>query len=306
MELRQLRYFAAVARAGSFTRAARELRVAQPALSQQIRALEEEAGVVLIERSNRTTGLTEAGAHLLPRAERILGEVQDAAEELADYAGVRRGVVRIGCALQTLVEGKLPALLSGFRVRHPGVQIVFREVHTKQVLGLLERGQVDLGLVHLARFGTELEVGALGASQDIALAQLYREPLLAIVGPRHRLAARTAIALDDLRSEPFVAFRPGATVREVVKQAAQARGFEPEVAFSSANMGTVRALVSAGLGVAVVPESALDVPGPPLHALSISKPRLERIVTLARNASRYESAAVAAMRALLSKELRRR
>src|SRR5438477_7693647 len=114
MELRQLRIFVAIARAQSFTKAARALCLAQPALSQHLRALEVELGVVLVERGNRTTGLTEAGARLLVRAERLLADAHDAAEEMAAHAGLGRGTVRLGCALQTLIEGSLAPLLARF------------------------------------------------------------------------------------------------------------------------------------------------------------------------------------------------
>src|SRR5262245_12680601 len=303
MELRQLRAFVAVAHDRSFTRAAQRLRVAQPALSQQIHALEQEVGVVLVERSNRTNGLTDAGTALLRRAERILADVHDAGAEMADLAGLRDGIVRIGCALQTLAEGRLPPLLAGFHERYPGIRIVLREEHTEQVLQLLLRGQVDLGLVHMARVGALPLVGAGGRIDDLALVQLCAEPLVLVVAPVHRLAARAKVRFEELRDESFVAFRPGSTVRRAVALAARRCGFHPNVGFSTANMGTVRAFVSAGLGVAVVPESALAMRGPPLVAVPLVKPHLERIVTLARNTARYESAAVAAMRRLLTERI---
>ncbi len=303
MDIRHLRSFVAVAHEQSFTRAARRLRVAQPALSQQIQALERELGVVLIERSNRMSGLTEAGASLLTRAERILLEVQDAVHEMAAHAGLRTGTVRIGCALQTLLEGRLPSLLASFHARQPGVRITFREVHTRQVFELLRRGEVDLGLVHLGRVGGTV-VGMRAASQDLSLAKLCSEPLVAIVSPGHRLASHGSIGLEDLRDETLVAFRPGATVRKMIALAAKRSGFVPHIGFTTANVGTVRAFVSAGLGVALVPRSALDVPSPPLKMLAINTPRLERIVTLARNTARYETGAVAAVRKLLANELR--
>ena len=303
MDIRHLRSFVAVAHEQSFTRAARRLRVAQPALSQQIQALERELGVVLIERSNRTSGLTEAGVSLLTRAERILLEVQDAVHEMAAHAGLRTGTVRIGCAVQTLLEGRLPSLLSSFHARQPGIRITFREVHTRQVFELLRRGEVDLGLVHLGRVGGTV-VGMRAVSRDLSLAKLCSEPLVAIVSPDHRLASHGSIDLEDLRDETLVAFRPGATVRKMIALAAKRSGFVPHIGFTTANVGTVRAFVSAGLGVALVPRSALDVPSPPLKMLSINTPRLERIVTLARNTARYETGAVAAVRKLLANELR--
>ena len=304
MELRHLRYFVTLAHERSYTRAAKRLRIAQPGLSQQIQALERELGVVLVERSNRTSGLTDAGSSLLVRAERILLEIEDATAEMAAHAGVRGGVVRVGCALQTLVEGRLAPLLAAFHARYPGVRILFREVHTRQVLERLQRGEVDLGLIHLGRVDRTL-MGAHAASPSISLAQLYSEPLVLIVGPRHSLASRSTVKLEELRDETFIGFRPGATVRKMVALATKRRGFTPRVGFTTANMGTVRAFVSAGLGIAVVPRSALEVPSPPLKALSIDGPRLERIVTLARNTARYETAAVAVVHRLLIDELRK-
>jgi DNA-binding transcriptional LysR family regulator len=229
--------------------------------------------------------------------------VHDAAEEMAAHAGLRRGVVRLGCALQTLLETELPPLFAAFRVQHPGVRIAVRELHTRQILKLLSRGEVELGLVHLGRVEGGRLIGAESASPDLALLRLRREPLVAIVGPRHRLAGRARLRFSALRDEPFVAFQPGATVRLLVAQAAARHGFEPQIAFSTANLSTVKALVSAELGVAVVPRSALDAPGPPLRALELEEPRLERVVVLARNKARYEGPAAAAVRRALSESI---
>jgi len=303
MELRHLRSLLTLSREGSFTRAARQLGIAQPALSQQIRTLERELGVLLVARTNRTSGLTDAGARLVSRAEPILLAVQDATQEMLTHAGVQGGTVRIGCALQTLVEGRLPGLLVSFMERHPRIRIVFREVHTRQVLELLRRGEVDLGLIHLGRVGTTL-VGMRSAGQTIALARLYTEPLVLIVAPAHRLAQRKVVELVDLREETFVTFRSGATVRKMLRLATRRAGFAPRIGFATANMGTVRALVSASLGVALVPRSALDVPSPPLRSITLASPRMERVVTLARNTARYEAPAVKEIRKLLSEALR--
>jgi DNA-binding transcriptional LysR family regulator len=303
VEIRHLRYFVAVAHEQSFTRAARRLGIAQPALSQQIQALESELGVILIVRSNRTSGLTEAGARLLKRAELILLEVQDASHEMAAHAGLQIGTVRIGCALQTLLEGRLPKLLAAFHAAKPGIRITFREVHTRQVLELLQRGEVDLGLVHLGKVDGTV-VGASAVTPLLALANLGSEPLVLIVAPSHRLAHHAAVRFEVLREETLVAFRPGATVRKMVALAAKRCGFAPRIGFTTPNIGTVRAFVSAGLGVALVPRSALDAPSPPLKAISIESPRLERVVTLARNTERYETAAVAAVRKLLVTDLK--
>jgi LysR family transcriptional regulator, transcription activator of glutamate synthase operon len=305
VELRHLRSLVMLARERNFTRAARRLRIAQPALSQQIRGLERELGVRLVARTNRTSGLTDAGARLVSRAEQILLAVQDATKEMAACAGEEGGTVRIGCALQTLVEGRLPGLLASFHRRHPRIRLVLREVHTRQVFQLLQRAEVDLGLLHLGRVGTTV-VGLRTAAQTIALARLYSEPLVLIVGPGHPLAGRTQVDLADLRDETFVSFRPGATVREMLLLAARRTGFAPRIGFATANMGSVRAFVSANLGVALVPRCAVEVPSPPLKAIAIASPRLERVITLATNTARYEAPAVKEIRRLLSDSLRAR
>jgi DNA-binding transcriptional LysR family regulator len=303
MEIRQLRAFVAIAHAGSFTRAARALGVTQPALSQRLRALELELGVVLVERGNRTGGLTEAGLSLLARAQRILAEVHDAGEELAAHANLDRGTVRLGCALQTLLEGRLATLLARFHADHAGIRIVLRETHTQQVFELLGRGEVDLGLVHLGRAGDGKTVGSEAARDGLALLRLYREPLVVIVAPTHKLAGRTSVQLDDLHDHDFVTFDPGSTVRRLVTQATAARGVNLRIVCSTANIGSVRAAVAAGLGVSIVPASGADVPWPALRVLPLSAPRLERIVTLARSSARYESPAMAALRQALTDEL---
>ena len=219
------------------------------------------------------------------------------------HAGVEGGSVRIGCALQTLVEGRLPKLLASFRRRHPRTRIVLREVHTRQVLELLGRGEVDLGLLHLGRVGTTV-VGMRAAGQTISLARLRTEPVVLVVGPAHRLAGRASVELEELREETFVSFRAGATVRKMLLLATHRAGFAPRIGFSTPNLGTVRAFVSAGLGIALVPRTALEVPSPPLKAVAIASPRMERVVTLARNTARYEPPPVKELRRLLSDALR--
>jgi len=303
MEIRQLRAFVAITDAGSFTQAARALGVTQPVLSQRLRALELELGVVLIERGNRTVGLTEAGHDLLVRARRILAEVHDANEELAAHAKLGRGTVRLGCALQTLLEGRLAPLLARFHAQHPGIRIVLREAHTRQVFELLGRGEVDLALVHVGRAGGGEAVGSEAARDGIVLLRLYREPLVVIVAPTHRLARRTSVRLEDIHDDDFVTFGPGSTVQQLVAAAAAARGVNLRIVCSTANLGTVRAAVAAGLGVSIIPASGADVPWPELRALALSAPQLERIVTLARSSGRYESPAMAALRQTLSDDL---
>ena len=125
-----------------------------------------------------------------------------------------------------------------------------------------------------------------------------------VVGPAHPLASRASVEIEELREETFVSFHAGATVRKMLLLATHRAGFAPRIGFSTPNMGTVRAFVSAGLGIALVPRSALEVPSPPLNAVTVAAPRMERVITLARNTARYEAPAVKELRRLLADALR--
>lgn len=304
MELRHLRYFLAVAEARSFTTAAQRLHVAQPALSQQIRALEVELGVTLIERGARTRGLTQAGSRFAARARGILREAELAADEMAAFAGAQRGRVRFGSALQSL-EGEVAGVLADFHGLHPGLRVSFREAHTRPLLKRLSHGRLDLALVHLGKGagGPALPAGFEGPPLQIE--RLFEEPLVLAVGPRHRLAHRRQVRWKDIAGEEFISFGAGSTIRELVARTARQAGAEVQAPISAINLGTIRALVSAGLGVSVLPRAALALPGPSLRGLRLTSPSLVRVVALARNTARYESPAAHVFTEFLRERLRR-
>jgi LysR family transcriptional regulator, transcription activator of glutamate synthase operon len=304
MELRHLRYFLAVAEAMSFTAAAQRLRVAQPALSQQIRALEQELGVTLIERGARTRRLTEAGSHFALHARRVLMGAEAAMDEMASFAGAHHGQVLFGSALQSLTEGRVAALLASFHEIHPGLRVAFREEHTRPLLDLLSRGRLDLALIHLGQGETQDSLRVDFKDTAVEIEPLYEEPLALAVAPGHRFASRSSVRWSDLADEDFVSFGPGSTIRELVAVAAREVGVRMRAPIEAANLGTVRALVSAGLGVAVLPQEAFALPGPPLRAVRLTAPGLVRIVALARNTVRYESPAAKTFSEFLRRGLR--
>ncbi|HEV7178887.1 MAG TPA: LysR family transcriptional regulator, partial [Candidatus Baltobacteraceae bacterium] len=181
MELRQLRCAVAVARRLNFTRAAEALSVAQPALSQQIAGLERELGVKLFERTNRRVSLTDAGRSFTQRAERILADVESAAEAMTAYAGGLRGRVVVG-TYQSFAEYLLPKLLGRFHAEHPGIEIALREGMADNLLAGLREGTIDVF------------IGDLGDSSDSAGhefedAPLYEDELAIAVASSHRLAS---------------------------------------------------------------------------------------------------------------------
>src|SRR5829696_2005099 len=282
MELRQLRYLVALAEEQHFTRAAARCRVAQPALSQQIRKLERDLGVQLVDRTTRSVRLTEAGALLTAHARRVLAEVQDARAELEQLTGLVAGRVTIGLT-QTPGPIDLVRLLAEFHARHPQVELVVREDLSKTLADALREDALDVAFLSIVeeadRRGLELE-------------ELAEEPLVLVVPEGHRLAARRRASVRDLDGEELVAFGEGATIRRAVERAARAAGVTPRIAFETREVLLTRQLVAAGLGVAVLPRSDAEAPGPPVRSVALRAPTLTHRISLCwRDGKRHAPAA---------------
>lgn len=289
MELRQLEYVVAVARHGHVTRAAEELRVAQSALSRQIQQVERELGVALFERSRRRLALTAAGEAFVARAERLLADVRGLREEMREYAGLRRGRVAVG-VLPSVAEARLPALIARYHTLYPGVEVVLRDENTMALLALLDSGQLDLAVVQ--QIADLYPAGRM--PPGVRVEPLFTEDLVLIAPPDHPFAGQATLPLRALHEEPFIAFKPGSGVRHTLLRAGAAAGVTPRVAFESSEVGSVRALVAAGLGVAVVPRSAAEVAGPVVAVVALDAPLLTRTVSLVWREDRYLPAAARA------------
>ncbi|WP_050897313.1 LysR family transcriptional regulator, partial [Patulibacter medicamentivorans] len=245
MELRQLQYFAAVARHRHVTRAAEALHVTQPALSQQIRRLERELGVALLHRMPKGVEPTAAGEELLARAERILAEVAGVRAEMDAHAGAVRGVVRVAAPAGEADD--LPAALAAFGAEHPGIGLALRHAAAAEAVELLRHGTVDLAVVATT---PDAAVPA-----GLASTVLRDEPLRLLVAAEDPLGAAERIALWDVRDRPFVLAQEGSALRELAMAACAEAGFGPVPRFAIGDPATVRHLVAAGLGVALVPRS---------------------------------------------------
>ena len=269
MELRQLRCLQAVVRHGGFRRAAAALHLAQPAVSQQIARLESEVGVLLVERG-RPGGLpTPAGRALLARAERILAEVDAARLEMRAHAGALTGRVRVGAWHSSAPD--VPGLVRDFALRHPGVEILLREVTAAAMLSMLRAGELDVAVVILA------EVLDL---TDVVVEPVLSEPLVVVGAPDGPLAGRRRGRLAELRDQPFVMFPPGSAMRGIVERACAEQGFRPRVSVEAMGFTAARALASRGLGVALLPRSLPGELGPPVAVATLS-PALNRTSALA-------------------------
>jgi LysR family transcriptional activator of glutamate synthase operon len=294
MELRQLRYFAAVARREHFTRAAEDLHVAQPGLSQQIAQLEGELHVKLFDRTSRRVRLTDAGATLLETVERILADVESVTGEMHQYAGEIRGHVTLG-TLQMLAELRLPKLLRRFHARYPLIEVALREGSTDELTAGLRSRSLELALAHFAD-GT--------APRGLVSEPLFVDELALAVPPGHRFAGRRSIRFEELRDEPFVGFKPGTAISRTVAAAAAAGGFTPKIAFESGDALTVRALVAEGLGVTVLPREIADIAGPEVRIVPFVRPKLTRTIELAHLVQRRPSPAARLLGEFLREQLR--
>ncbi len=286
MDIRQLRYFVALAQQRHFTRAAALLQIAQPALSQQIQALERELGIVLLNRTRQRVELTAAGEALLARAERILAELEHTLAEMAEFAGLRRGRVLLG-ALQSLSGYWLSGVLARFHACYPGIELALREDGSEQLIQLLSAAQLDFALVHV----TSDPWPPYLLAAELVAEPLFREELVLIAPTAHPLAGRSGVAFAELREEAFVAFKPGGGLRRGLAEASAAAGFAARIVCESANLTTIRVLVAEGLGISLLPRSVADSAGREVAIVPIVEPSLARTVLLTWRTDHVRSAA---------------
>ena len=284
MELRHLRTIAAVARHGSFSKAADELYLAQSAVSQQVRRFEEELGVEVFRRNSRSVELTAEGEVVLEYAHRVLREVDGLHSELGELTGLVRGEVRIGGMYPT-GPYDLAEILAEFRARHPGVAINMVEDTQEDVLKRLRTDDLDCAF-------TAVEPDTLG--DEYAATLIWEEEFVVALPDGHPLAAQERITFDQLAGEDLIAYRENSALRRRLERRMAQRGLAPRNAFICTEMAAVRALVSKGLGVAVIPRSVAEEPGPAIALRPIGPEDFTWPVALIWRAARRQPAAAKA------------
>ncbi len=242
MDLRQLRYFVAVAEELHFGRAASRVGIAQPPLTQQIQKLEADLGCPLLVRGRRTA-LTEAGSVLLERARRLLQQAEEAAEATRRAARGERGQLRVGAPPSIMLSG-LPAIIRKYRRRYPEVEFTLRELSTAAIENALRSEEIDAGFLR------ETEPGPPLASRVF-----LEEPVVAVLPAAHPLAAAKSVSLASLRGAPFIFFprRLGAAFHDKLIAFCTAAGFAPRVVQEATQWQSVVSLVEAGMGVSLAP-----------------------------------------------------
>lgn len=247
MELRHLRYFVAVAEELHFRRAAERLHIAQPPLSQQIQALEEEIGVQLLMRSKRSVSLTDAGAVFLRRARRILNEAISATDEARRVANGEIGEIRVGYTASLPLSPLLPRILSEYRSKCPNVIVQLQEMFTPDQFTALHNNELDVGFVRYNESDKQIP--------GLHLRLLRNDPLVMALPIRHPLASAERVTLSQFANERFIAYpeNAGADLAVLIRRLCNWAGFTPKVEQAAAEAVTQIGLVAAGLGVAVMP-----------------------------------------------------
>lgn len=253
IEARHLRVLRAVATTGSFSAAGRELGCTQPAVSQQMKALEASVGTPLLVRSGREMRLTQAGEALVRHASGILAGLTAAEEEVAAIAGLRAGRVRL-VSFPSGSSTLVPTALAALRAAHPGTRVSLEEAEPPNSVELLREGDCDLALA----FRYE---GAAAAEEwdDLVVRPLLTDRLVALVPERHRLAragSSGTVAIGELAQEPWIAGCP--RCRGQLVEVCESAGFTPRIDFATDDYPAVVGLVGAGLGVAVLPQLAVE------------------------------------------------
>jgi aminoethylphosphonate catabolism LysR family transcriptional regulator len=261
----QLRAFHAVASEGSFTRGALRLGISQPAVTVQVKALEQRYGVELFHRQGQRIELTPSGRELWQRTRRVFAELDDLEALMTSAGELRVGRLEIGA------DGPFSVmdLVAGFMARYPGVRVAVRIGNAARVLADLREIRTDLAVLNL-----------IGSSGELHSEPLYRDRITAFVPATHPWARRRAVMLEELAKEPLILREPGSATRALLLEALQRAGLSPRVALELGSREAVREAVLAGLGIGAVFEREL-VPDVRLRQLAIEGAGLGATVSLA-------------------------
>ncbi len=274
MELQQLKYFREVAEQQHVTRAAAKLFVSQSAVSRAIAQLEKELGVPLFYRNGRSISLSKFGQEFLPFVIKAQNHLENGFRAIQDQINPDTGVVACGF-LGSLGSELVPRLIEAYRRRWPAVQFTLVQRSGEALTKLLLDGSVDLCL----------SVPGVFDHPTLKWSALKDEKLIVAVPQTHRLAARRTIKFRDLREDAFLALTSGRTLRVIFNDACASAGFSPRIAFEAMDITTLRGMVAAGLGVALLPPSSSAVKGS--VEVRLAKPQLVRPIGIAWVEERY-------------------
>jgi DNA-binding transcriptional LysR family regulator len=249
LDVRRMRVLREVAVRGSFSAAAEALSFTQSAVSQQIAALEREAGTVLVQRNARGVRLTEAGEALVRHAEAILARLGEAEAELDAIAGVRGGRLRLS-AFESAAASLMPLAIASFRAAHPGVELSLIMAEGEDSEPLLKSGELDLVLGFDSRVRPQVD--------GLARQHLLSDPMFLVLPADHALARKRSLRLADLADDPWIGGATDCECNRLISRACAAAGFEPRIAFETDDYTAMQGFVAAGVGVSLIAELGLE------------------------------------------------
>src|SRR5690606_8368158 len=270
MELRQIQYFIEVAKREHMTEAADALHVAQSAVSRQIVNLEAELGIDLFIREGRNIRLTPIGKMFLDKMEQAMDVIEQSRREIEEHLDPEKGTVRVGFP-SSLAAHLLPTVISAFRKKHPKVKFQLHQDSYHSLIDSVVTGQIDMALL-----------GPLPLEERRVKSEImFLENLVALVPSTHELVGKPSITLADLRSDAFILSPKGYILRDIVVKACKQHGFEPLVSFEGKDIDAIKGLVSAGLGVTLLPEITLvdSLPRSTIK-IRIDEPKVTRTVVV--------------------------
>ncbi|HEU4389872.1 MAG TPA: LysR family transcriptional regulator, partial [Blastocatellia bacterium] len=280
LNLRQLQTFVTVARVGSFTRAAHLLHLSQPALTKQIRQLEETLSVRLFDRNTRTVEVTRIGKELAPVVEQLMREIDAVVVNTKKLAERSRGAVRVA-ALPSICSTVLPEAIARFKKSYPGISVILKDILAEHLVAMVKSQEVDFG------------IGSLNAADsEVQFTLLLKDRIVVVFPPGFELERKQVVELKDLAGLPLILMDKESSVRRLVDRAFESIGRFATPAFEATFMSTAAGMVKAGLGVALLPSSSFEtgqLTG--LRSRPIKHPALTREIGVIQKAGRSLSPA---------------
>jgi len=286
MTLEQLKSFAAVARCGSFTRAAEELHLTQPAVSAQILALERDYDARLLDRIGKRVEITEPGRVVLAAAQDVLRRVDELGEEMRDIEGLQRGRLRLGASLIVGIY-LLPEAIGRFKRDYPKLELSLRIEYARRIAERVLAGDVDLGIIG---------EGAPIADERLVVEPFAPDELVLIVDPGHRWARRKRVAARELAGESFIISEKGSATQEIIVSRLADAGARLDIAMELGNIEAVKRAVEAGLGISIMSRCAIerDVKEGRLAAIRLADVKMGRSLSFVRRRGQRASRAARA------------
>jgi DNA-binding transcriptional LysR family regulator len=293
LDVKRMRVLREVAQRGSFSAAADALAYTQSAISQQVAALEREAGTRLVERSARGVRLTDAGQALVQHADAILSRLADAEAELEAIAGLRGGRLRMA-SFESAGATLMPLAIATFRKRHPAVELSLLQAEPAESLPKLKSGELEIALTF------DPNDVSSPSGESIEHVHLLDDPLYLALAPDHPLANKRTLRLGDLAAEAWIEGTANCACAAMTRRACERAGFVPRIAFESDDYAAIQGFVAAGVGVALVAELALTTVRDDIVIRSLGRETPVRRIFAAALDGGYRSPATAAMLEILS------